>query len=256
VRTTLYFGQINVLLMALVILDCLVKKPRWPRGVLVGLAAAIKLTPAAFVLFFLLRGDRRAAATAAGSFAFVTAVGFLCNPKGSVAFWTSVVFDPNRVGVAHESNQSINGVLSRVGIERGPLWLVLVCAVLAVGVVVMRRAEHPVEALGLNAVVVLLVSPISWSHHWVWVVPILMYAAVRAKRLAMAGFVVFLLSPHWWWDADDGWPWPAFIVGNAYAWCAIGMLVWPRIHGSLRKLRSANRQFRRSRVDVDHRAVA
>ena len=64
VRVTLYFGQINLLLMGLVVADCLVRKPKWPRRALVGLAAAVKLTPAAYVLFFLLRGDRRAAATA------------------------------------------------------------------------------------------------------------------------------------------------------------------------------------------------
>jgi hypothetical protein len=65
VQGSMKFGQINVVLMALVALDCLVEKPRWPRGLLVGLAAAIKLTPAAFVLFFLGRRDTPAAAVAA-----------------------------------------------------------------------------------------------------------------------------------------------------------------------------------------------
>ena len=157
------------------------------------------------------------------------------------------MFNPDRIGkVTQESNQSINGVLGRIGIERGLLWLLLVCAVLAVGALAVRRAVHPVEALGLNAFIVLLVSPVSWSHHWVWVVPILLAAGVRARSWAAAGAAVFLLSPHWWWDADDGWTWLTFTVGNAYAWCAIGVLIW----------RSANRQLRRPRVDVDHRAVA
>jgi len=53
--------------MALVALDCLVAKPKWPRGMLIGVAAAIKLTPAVFVLFFLLRRDYRSAVTAAVS---------------------------------------------------------------------------------------------------------------------------------------------------------------------------------------------
>ena len=57
VRNTLNYGQVNVALMALVAADCLAAAPRWPRGALVGLAAAVKLTPAAFVLFFLLRRD-------------------------------------------------------------------------------------------------------------------------------------------------------------------------------------------------------
>jgi alpha-1,2-mannosyltransferase len=232
VRVTLYFGQVNILLMALVVMDCLVRTPRWPRGVLVGLAAAVKLTPAAFVLFFLLRGDRRAAVTAAVSFAGITVVGFLLNPKGSVTYWTNTVFNANRIGrVTQESNQSINGLLSRVGIERGLLWLILACGVVALGAVAVRRAVHPVDALGLNAFVVLLSSPISWSHHWVWCVPVLLAAGVTAWRtrawpLAMAGTVLFLLSPHWWWDADDGWTPLTLTVGNAYVWCAVGVLVW------------------------------
>jgi alpha-1,2-mannosyltransferase len=97
--------------------------------------------------------------------------------------------------------------------------------------VAVRRAVHPVDALGLNAFVVLLSSPISWSHHWVWCVPVLLAAGVTAWRtrawpLAMAGTVLFLLSPHWWWDADDGWTPLTLTVGNAYVWCAVGVLVW------------------------------
>jgi alpha-1,2-mannosyltransferase len=265
VRVTLYFGQVNILLMALVVLDCLVAKPRWKRGMLVGLAAAIKLTPAVFVLFFLLRGDRRAAVTAGVSFVCVPAVGFLLNPKGSVTYWTATVFNPNRIGkVTQESNQSINGLLSRVGIERGLLWLMLVCAVIVLGALAVRRAVHPVDALALNAFIVLLSSPVSWSHHWVWCVPVLLAAGTTAWRtrtwpamaLAAGGTVVFLLSPHWWWDPDDGWTPLTLTVGNAYLWCAVGMLVWRGANVPLRKLRSADRELRRTRVDVDHRAVA
>jgi len=76
VRSTLAYGQINIVLMALVALDCLTAEPRWPRGALTGLAAAVKLTPAAFVLYFLLRRDYRAAAVAGVSFAATTAAGF------------------------------------------------------------------------------------------------------------------------------------------------------------------------------------
>lgn len=244
VRVTLYFGQINLLLMALVAADCLVRHPRWPRGALIGLAAAIKLTPIAFVLFFLLRGNRKAAVTAIVSFFACTAVGFLANPAGSVKYWTSTVFNPNRIGkVTQESNQSINGVLSRLGIERGALWLVLVAVVVVLGVLAVRHASNDVEAMGRTGLIVLLVSPVSWSHHWVWAVPLLL--ACLRTRLAVAGTLVFLLSPHWWWDADNGTTWLTATVGNAYFWCAAGVLAW-----------SAHRQFRRPRVHVDHRAVA
>jgi alpha-1,2-mannosyltransferase len=143
VRETLGFGQVNLLLMALVALDCLHRRPRWPRGVLVGLAAAIKLTPAAFVLFFLLRGGRRAAVTALGSFVAVTAIGFAVNPAGSVRYWTSTVFDPGRIGeVSFEANQSIKGVLARLGVESGAVWRVLAAVVVAVGAIAGRRATR------------------------------------------------------------------------------------------------------------------
>jgi alpha-1,2-mannosyltransferase len=77
VRNTLNYGQVNMALMALVSADCLVVGPRWPRGALVGIAAAVKLTPAAFVLFFVLRRDWRAAGLAALSFCACTGIGFL-----------------------------------------------------------------------------------------------------------------------------------------------------------------------------------
>jgi alpha-1,2-mannosyltransferase len=258
VRVTLYFGQVNVLLMGLVVADCLVRTPRWPRGALVGLAAAVKLTPAAFVLFFLLRGDRRAALTAVVSFACVTAAGFALNWRGSLEFWTHAVFDPDRIGkVSHESNQSLAGFLARLGIERGALWLVLVCVVVAVGVLAVRRTVEPVTALGLNACVVLLVSPVSWSHHWVWAVPLLFAAGVAAWRirsraavaLAGGGALVCYLSPHWWWDSDDGTHVLSATAGGAYLWCALAVL-------AVAAFRSADRQLRRARVDVDHGVVA
>ncbi len=84
----------------------------------------------------------------------------------------------------------------------------------------------------------------SWSHHWVWCVPILLAAWRFRPLLAAGGTVLFLLSPHWWWDADDGWTVLTLVVGNVYIWCAVFVLC------------SANRQLRRARVDVDHRAVA
>ncbi|OLT20730.1 hypothetical protein BJF78_09190 [Pseudonocardia sp. CNS-139] len=81
VLQTIEFGQINLLLMALVAADCLVARPRWPRGLLVGIAAAVKLTPAAFVLYFLLRRDYRAAAVAAVTGVAATLVGFAVRPR-------------------------------------------------------------------------------------------------------------------------------------------------------------------------------
>src|SRR6266702_2930075 len=117
-RHTLGYGQINVALMALVSADCLPATVRWPRGLLVGFAAAVKLTPAAFVLFFACRGDRRAVTTAAVTFAACAAAGFPLAWHDSVRYWTSVVFQTGRPGsLVNAANQSIQAFLVRAGLD-------------------------------------------------------------------------------------------------------------------------------------------
>ncbi|MFI7678440.1 glycosyltransferase family 87 protein [Actinophytocola sp. NPDC049390] len=237
VRETLHFGQVNAVLMALVVADCLIRAPRWPRGVLVGVAAAVKLTPAVFVLFFLLRGDRRAAVTAGVSFLCATAVGFGVSWSGSVRFWTHEAFYSSQFrGMSNEMNQSLKVVLVRFGVDPKVLWPLLAVAVLGVTAVGMRRAfasGWPVWALGLNALGALLISPVSYSHHWVWVVPILLTGAVYAWRARHAaalaavavGALVFVLAPHWWWDPSTPWHGWRLLSGNAYVWAAAIVLV-------------------------------
>jgi alpha-1,2-mannosyltransferase len=233
VRETLYFGQINVLLMALVTTDCLVRDPKWPRGLLVGVAAAIKLTPLVFVLFFLLRGDRRAAITVGLSFLGATAVGFLLSWQNSLRFWTEqVVFGTQSRGMSNPINQSLKVMLVRLGSDQGLPWLLLAVVVLAMTAVGIRRAQHPTWALGLNALGGLLISPVSYSHHWVWAVPVLLTAAVTAWRTrarsaivaTVVGMALFVLAPHWWWDADDPWTVLHLLVGNAYVIAAVLVL--------------------------------
>ena len=116
IRSTLTYGQINSLLMALVAFDCLTRAPRWPRGILVGIAAAVKLTPAVFLLFFLLRRDLRSAARAGLSFAACTGAGFALAPDDSLRYWTQNAYQPTRIGgIAYAANQSILGTLARRG---------------------------------------------------------------------------------------------------------------------------------------------
>ena len=98
VRSTLCYGQINALLMALVAFDCLTRAPRWPRGIGVGIAAALKLTPGVFVLFFLLRRDLRSAARAGLSFAACTGAGFALAPRDSLRYWAQIAYQPARTG--------------------------------------------------------------------------------------------------------------------------------------------------------------
>ncbi|GLZ37044.1 glycosyltransferase 87 family protein [Actinokineospora sp. NBRC 105648] len=214
-RSTLFYGQVNVVLMAMVAADCLVRTPRWPRGALVGVAAALKLTPAAFILFFLLRRDWKSLRNAGISFAAATGAGFLFAWDESVEFWTKAVFTTGeKVGVGYEGNQSILGALTRV--DTTWLWPVLAVAVIALAVAGMRRVDGPL-AFAVNALAMLLVSPISWSHHWVWCLPVLLvFFAYGQRTLALGGAVVFFAAPHWWTDS--------FLV-NTYLYYAVLALV-------------------------------
>lgn len=254
VRNTLDYGQVNIALMALVAVDCLTPRPRWPRGAAVGLAAAVKLTPAAFVLFFLCRGDRRSAATAAVSFAAATAAGFCLAWHDSVRYWTSVVFQTGRAGsLIYAANQSIQAVLGRAGLEPGTragtaVWLALSVVVLVLAWYAMRAAfarSADALALSLNALAALLISPVSWSHHWVWAEPGLLTLAVISQRhrhraglaTAAAGLVVFAAAPQWWFPSGDNaeshWTVWQQIVGSSYVIVAVAALllaasVWHR----------------------------
>jgi alpha-1,2-mannosyltransferase len=253
VRTTLAYGQINVALMALVSFDCLLpetwwqvrgRRVGWPRGALIGAAAALKLTPAVFVLYFVARRQWRAAATTALSFLAVTGIGALAAPHDSARYWTKMVFDTGRIGpLAFSGNQSLNGVLYRThltGSAEKAAWLAAAAAVGALGLVAVSRAARsgrPLLALSLTACTALLVSPVSWSHHWVWAAPVLLTAALAAYRardrralaLSAGGLVLFLGSPQWWFpdtaNRELHWGWWEQAIGSAYVWAGLGVLV-------------------------------
>jgi alpha-1,2-mannosyltransferase len=236
VMQTIEFGQVNLLLMALVALDVLVVRTRWPRGLLIGIAAAIKLTPAAFVLYFLLRREYRAAAVAAASGALVTGLAFLVAPGPSWRFW----LDNPAGGVSGSpffTNQTFQSVLVRAGVDgslKTVLWLVLSVGVLALAAPAIRRAPPPL-ALMATAGVALLVSPTSWSHHWVWVAPFLLVAAASAWRarsftwlgITVLSAAVFVVAPHQLDLPHDGTSWTIDqqIFGGTYVWFTVLLFV-------------------------------
>jgi alpha-1,2-mannosyltransferase len=236
VMQTIEFGQVNLLLMALVALDVLVVRTRWPRGLLIGIAAAIKLTPAAFVLYFLLRRDYRAAAVAAVSTAVVTGLAFLIAPGPSWKFW----LDNPAGGVSGSpffTDQNFQALLARAGVDgtlKTVLWLALSVGLLALAVPAIRRAPAPL-ALMATAGVALLVSPTSWSHHWVWVAPFLLVAAASAWRarsftwlgVTLASAAVFVVAPHQLDLPHEGTNWTIDqqIFGGTYVWFTVLLFV-------------------------------
>ncbi|RJQ69525.1 DUF2029 domain-containing protein [Pseudonocardiaceae bacterium YIM PH 21723] len=244
VRENFGYGQVNLLLAALIALDCLVLKTRWPRGILIGIAAAIKLTPLAFVVFFLVRKDWRGLLGVGAGFVGSSLVGFLFAPKDSWTYWTQMFGRTDRIGnLAFSANQSLRGTLARLGLadKSGTVVWALLAGVLFLAVCYAvyraRRAEDDVAAMFTVAIFSVLVSPVSWSHHWVWVAPLLTWLAVLAYRGATALWwvvggtaVLFLVSPHWYFAElrDPGPHWGPLpnVVGNLYIWSALAFIAW------------------------------
>ncbi|PRY44693.1 glycosyltransferase 87 family protein [Umezawaea tangerina] len=232
VRGTLELGQVNLLLIGLVAADCLLPRTPWPRGLLVGIAAAVKLTPAVFVLFFLSRRRWRPALTAAAAFAACGGLGWALAPRDSESFWFHAVLDPQRVGgLAYSGNQSLHGLLFRLGAP-DLLWPVLCVVVLVATAVLLPRVRDDLTAVVAVAAAGLLVSPVSWSHHWVWVAPALLVLRGRTRVVAA---LVFAVGPHWLLpksrDRELDWTWWQHVVGNTYVWLALAFLVALLIRG-------------------------
>ncbi|MFI7608173.1 glycosyltransferase 87 family protein [Micromonospora sp. NPDC049366] len=245
VRDTISFGQVNLLLVALVYLDLwLLERGNRAAGIGIGLAAAIKLTPAIFIGYLLVTRRRRAAATATGASAVATAFAAVVAPDASRTFFTEALWDTERIGkLAYVSNQSLLGLVARLDRDHPDrrLWLVLVAVTLAVWVVRSRRAVRAGDeraGFALTGITACLVSPITWVHHLVWLVPALVVVAastlpwppadrVARRRLhaGLAGYVV-LSSGLVWVFANDPGSVAGFVGGNGYVFVSIALLAF------------------------------
>ncbi|GAA2822171.1 glycosyltransferase 87 family protein [Saccharopolyspora taberi] len=259
VMETLTYAQINIVLMALVAVDCLWRtggdrKLPYPRGMLIGLAAGLKLTPAAFLLFLLLRRDVRTIITTGLTFLGTVLLGFLVTFGNARDFWlrevfatSNVSFGPKFTGDAtvYAGNQSLRSALTKLGVPAPTVvFALLALVVLALAVAGMlhaiRQRDLPL-AVTINGVLALLVSPISWSHHWVWAIPALVLLAGTAftrrdwplllATATAAGFFAF--GPHWKVPQGDGkelrWNPFEFLIGNAYVFFGVAFLVYAAV---------------------------
>lgn len=229
-RDTFSFGQVN-LLLALVLADgrlLATGRGRW-AGAGIGLAAAVKLTPAVFIALLLLARRWRAAALATAVAAGATALAAWADPAASRFYWTEALWDTGRVGrLDYVSNQSLQGVLARLGEPGRPVWSTAVVLVLCVWA---RRARGAVAAgdwpaaFALTGLTACLVSPITWVHHLVWLLPSFA-VLVRAghTRLAGALYAVLCTSVVWLWY-DDASGLDGFLGSNAYTWITLGLLL-------------------------------
>lgn len=236
VRDQFRFGQVGLFLLAMCLADCCARTPRWPRGMLVGLAVAVKLVPGVFLIWFLITGRREALGNAVLTAAAATLGGFALLPSDSSDYWFGALLQGgDRTGaVDGTTNQAIHGIVARI-IDEGPartlVWLVLAGIVAYYGFRWARRASHvaalqsgqsrgvrgaappqgtaPDSAsllLGSVAIVGLLsvvLSPVGWIHHLVWMIAVIAALAGdgRDTRRCLFAFVLWLLFlfPIPWW---------------------------------------------------------
>jgi alpha-1,2-mannosyltransferase len=198
---TLLFGQINLALACLVLWDLTRPSGARGKGAAVGVAAGIKLTPAIFIAYLLLRGRHREAGTATAAFAGTVALGALALPSASLDFWTRRLYDTERVGkVWIVDNQSLQGLIARAlgDPAPGPAWALGAAAVTITGLWLAARATAESHGILLTAFTALLVSPISWSHHWVWCVPLIAVLMAKGRPcLAAATALLFTARTMW-----------------------------------------------------------
>ena len=213
VQRTLFLGQVELILMALIMWDLCQPDRRWWKGAGVGVAAGIKLVPLIFIPYLLLTRRFRQAAVAAGTFVLTALIGFAVDPADSTRWWLGGLFvKGSRTGfVGWEGNQSLLGLITRLtgSVAAGQrLWIWAGLAVVVVGLaaaVLLDRAGHPVVGILTCALTGVLASPISWDHHWVWAVPAVVAAvgyAIRSRgalRLAAAGLAIAITGVFFAW---------------------------------------------------------
>ncbi|MEU5859994.1 glycosyltransferase 87 family protein [Nonomuraea sp. NPDC047529] len=213
IRDQVRFGQVDILLVALCLVDCVARRPWLPRGFLVGLATAVKLTPGVFLIYFLVTKQWRPFFMAAFVAAVLTLLPFVVIPQDASAFWFSALLDPERLGAnTATTNQSIRGMLLRLYMPDSltfVIWAVIVAAVAWYGFRAARaayQAKDELTAVALTSLMAVLLSPVAWIHHLAWVVVVLGAIVGDGRdpvRLRVAaGVWLFYVVPVPWWGVS------------------------------------------------------
>jgi alpha-1,2-mannosyltransferase len=196
VLTTLGYGQIDLVIAALVVCDLARPDRARTKGAMIGVAAGLKLTPAIFIVYLLLTRRLRAVGCALASFALTVAAGFALVPRDAGRYWSGLAFHSSRLGGAQNpADQSLRGAIARLlgSIHIQTPWVPLMVALTAVGLTLAVRASRrgdQATGFSLCALTGLLASPISWTHHWTIAVPALLLLGVVAyQRRSLAGLL-------------------------------------------------------------------
>ncbi len=269
VLLTMAFGQVNLVLIALALADltCTLRVAgrTLPRGVLVGVIAAVKLVPLVFVPYLFLTRQVRAGWVSLSTFVGCTLLAGALDPSVTWSYWTKYADDARRIGgVFYISNQSLRGVTDRLAHHVVPQSVVVVvsAAVLVGGLALARWAWHSSSNfLGVLvcATTGLLVSPISWAHHFVWAIPVALWLAfapdrpVRGRLWAAAAIAIFWIAPIWIVPGggeltEHGWQ---LVLGNSFFWVSALFML-----GVAAMLTSRRREDRATSTRTAPRAAA
>lgn len=240
---TLFLGQINLILLALILTD--MRRLAQGRvadsntvGIGIGIAAAIKLTPAIFIVFLLLARRTRAALVAAAAFVACGLTGCFVAPDASRLYWRHLFFDTHRIGAPYISNQSPYATAIRIASGQGHIggwWTAVPIALGAVGLgtaAVLARRHDWLAATAVTGTTGLLVSPISWAHHWVWVIPVLVLLFRSGHRVAAAaGYLLFAAAPFWFTPhaggpREYGFHWLVTLAANCFLVAGLAFLAF------------------------------
>jgi alpha-1,2-mannosyltransferase len=241
VRETFTFGQVNTLLLTLVAADLLfgVARGKAWGGIGIGLATAVKLTPGVFILYLLVTRRFKAAFTSIGAAAGVTLPAAVLAPDQSREFWTSALWDTGRVGVlSYLSNQSFRGFLARLPIDSvaSYVWIAGVVVALVFWAWRVRRtaaAGDEFGGLALTGILGCLISPVTWIHHCVWLLPAIVRCVDKGlsgpsrKPLWLGGSAYLLMTSRLTWLWEKGPRPPLYLVGgNLYFWFSLALFAW------------------------------
>jgi len=241
------YGQVGLFLTLLCLIDVLAR-PRWiPEGVLVGIAGAVKLVPLVYIGYYVITGRWKAVAGGLAGFLGATALGLAVLPRQTIDYFGDIASLSGRVAVGDPSvfgNQSVRGMALRLLPEGlvGPAWL-FACAVLGVvGIVATRRAQRLRGDLAGFTVVALLaavVTPIAWTHHFVWLVPAVGVLLVPIKpsvgertrtvpvwswvAISLTAAVVLFRLPRVGADMDV--PVFGFVLENSLLWASLAVVI-------------------------------
>jgi alpha-1,2-mannosyltransferase len=209
VRQTFLLGQVNIFLALIVVADMTLDLPI-PRGILVGLAAAVKVTPIILIPYLFMTRQTRSGARAVGAFVGAALLAAAASPHDSWAYWTHYIHDPQRAGkLSWIGNQGLMGAIERmlghtVSNQSVSVLVVVVAAIgLSIGTLAFRRSSAILGFLVVEATES-LANPVSWSHHFIWVLLLIAWLALGSDRprygewWAAGVAVLFWAAPTWW----------------------------------------------------------